>query len=49
MSNRIKRWKFLWLEYERVGWVEELTIFGLTIYRRSGSVCELFGYHWIQK
>ena len=48
MSNK-QSWKFLWLEYDRVGFVEHLTLFGFTIYRRAGSVCELFGFHWIQK
>lgn len=47
--KRSKRWAILWLEYERVGFVEHLTLFGLTVYRRSGSLCELFGYEWIQK
>lgn len=47
--NRVKRWAILWLEYERVGSVENLSLFGFAIYRRSGSVCELFGFEWIQK
>lgn len=47
--NREKRWSFLWLEYQRIGWVEELTLFGFTIYRRCGSLIELFGIHWVQK
>ena len=47
--NRVKRWAFLWLEYERVGSVEELTLFGFTLYRRSGSLVSLLGFHWVQK
>lgn len=47
--KREKRWAFLWLEYSRIGSVEHLTLFGLTVYRRSGSICQLFGYEWIQK
>lgn len=46
---RQKRWAFLWLEYERVGSVEKYTLFGFTIYRRSGSVIEFLGREWIQK
>lgn len=47
--DRRKRWEFLWLVYERVGYVERLSLFDLTIYRRCGSICELFGYRWIEK
>lgn len=47
--NRFKRWEFLWLKYERVGSVEQLMFGNYTIYRRCGSICELFGYEWIQK
>lgn len=47
--NREKRWAFLWLEYERVGYVEELTLFNWLIYRRCGSICYLLGFQWIQK
>lgn len=46
MSRR-KEWAMLWLEYSRIGAVEHLTLFGFTIYRRSGSVCNLFGIEWI--
>lgn len=48
MSRR-KEWEFLWLKYSRIGSVEHLTLFGLTIYRRSGSICQLFGINWIEK
>lgn len=47
--TREKRWEFLWLEYSRVGFVEKLTLFGFTLYRRSGSICELLGFEWVQK
>lgn len=47
--NREKRWTFLWLEYERIGYVEELTLFNFTLYRRCGSICELLGFQWIAK
>lgn len=47
--SRIKKWAVLWLEYERIGSVEEFTLFGLTLYRRSGSLVSLLGFHWVQK
>lgn len=47
--NRRKEWAFLWLEYSRVGAVEHLTLFGFTLYRRSGSVCNILGFEWIEK
>jgi hypothetical protein len=49
MQPRIKEWEFLWLKYSRVGHVECLKLFGHTIYRRCGSICELFGFEWVQK
>lgn len=39
----------LWLEYERVGYVERLSLFGLTLYRRCGQIIELLGIEWVQK
>lgn len=47
--NREKRWEFLWLEYERVGYVERLSLFDLTLYRRCGQIIELLGIEWVQK
>lgn len=47
--NREKRWAFLWLEYERVGYVECLTLFGFTLYRRCGQIVEVLGVQWIEK
>lgn len=47
--KREKRWVFLWLEYERVGYVEELTLFDITLYRRCGSLCYLLGFEWWAK
>lgn len=47
--SRKKRWAFLWLEYERVGYVEKLTLFGLTLYRRCGSLVEVLGFQWVEK
>lgn len=47
--NREKRWGFLWLEYERIGYVEHLTLFGLTLYKRCGQIINVCGYEWIEK
>ena len=44
-----KEWKFLWLEYYRIGSVEKLSLFGLTLYRRAGAICELLGFQWVEK
>lgn len=45
-SSREKHWAILWLEYSRVGYVEALTLFGLPLYRRCGSLVEVCGIHW---
>lgn len=47
--NRENRWEFLWLKYKRVGYVECLTLFGLTLYRRCGSLIEVCGIQWVLK
>lgn len=47
--NREKRWAFLWLEYERVGYVECLSLFGLTLYRRCGQIIQILGIEWVEK
>lgn len=49
MAYRNNGWKFLWLEYSRVGYVEHLTLFGYTLYRRAGSVINILGFEWIEE
>lgn len=44
-----KEWKFLGVEFYRIGSVEKLSFFGMTIYRRAGACCELFGCQWMEK
>lgn len=46
---RGQNWEFLWLKWERIGAVERLSFADLTIYRRAGSLVELFGIHWMEK
>jgi len=43
------RWAFLWLEWERVGHVETLSLFGFTLYRRSGQILNILGTEIILK
>lgn len=47
--KRHKKWEFLWLEYERVGYSEEYRLFGYRFYRRCGAVVEWFGKERIEK
>jgi len=43
-----KRMVFLWFEWERIGYVEQATLFGYKVWSRCGAVRELFGFKWIQ-
>lgn len=42
-------WSILGLKWSRIGYVERLTLFGFTLYRRCGQIVEVMGFQWIEK
>lgn len=49
MKKRKPDWAFLWLEYRRIGYVDEMTLFGYRFWYRCGKLNNFLGYEWISK
>lgn len=39
-------WSFLGITFARIGYVEELDIFGFKVYRRCGVIVNVLGIEW---
>lgn len=47
MTSRRIYWSFLGVTYSRVGYVDELQVFGKVVYSRCGKVYRILGSEWV--